>query len=382
MKFKFENTTRIHFGQGQIKKISRDIPQDHKVLMIYGGGSIKNNGVYDQVVEALKDYQWGEFSGIEPNPQYDTLMKAVERIKAEGFDFLLAVGGGSVIDGTKFISAASRYKQGDPWDILDVESKVEDAIPLGCVLTLPAAGSESNSGAVISRGTSKLVFGSPLVQPKFAILDPVVTLSLSERQTANGIADAYVHIIEQYLTYPVNAKVQDRFAEGLLMTLIEEGLNVKEAPEDIEVRANIMWAATLALNGLIGAGVPEDWSTHLIGHELTALYGIDHARSLTIILPAVMKQRRKEKRAKLLQYAERVFDITEENEEQRIDEAIERTVKFFRELALPTSLGDVNLGAEDVEPVLANLKKHDRVDMGEHGDINLDECRLILQAAV
>jgi NADP-dependent alcohol dehydrogenase len=382
MKFKFENTTRIHFGQGQIKKISRDIPQDHKVLMIYGGGSIKNNGVYDQVVEALKDYQWGEFSGIEPNPQYDTLMKAVERIKAEGFDFLLAVGGGSVIDGTKFISAASRYKQGDPWDILDVESKVEDAIPLGCVLTLPAAGSESNSGAVISRGTSKLVFGSPLVQPKFAILDPVVTLSLSERQTANGIADAYVHIIEQYLTYPVNAKVQDRFAEGLLMTLIEEGLNVKEAPEDIEVRANIMWAATLALNGLIGAGVPEDWSTHLIGHELTALYGIDHARSLTIILPAVMKQRRKEKRAKLLQYAERVFDITEENEEQRIDEAIERTVKFFRELALPTSLGDVKLGAEVVEPVLANLKKHDRVDMGEHGDINLDECRLILQAAV
>ena len=382
MKFKFENTTRIHFGQGQIKKISRDIPQDHKVLMIYGGGSIKNNGVYDQMVEALKDYQWGEFSGIEPNPQYDTLMKAVEKIKAEGFDFLLAVGGGSVIDGTKFISAASRYKQGDPWDILDAQSKVEDAIPLGCVLTLPAAGSESNSGAVISRGTSKLVFRSPLVQPKFAILDPVVTLSLSERQTANGIADAFVHVIEQYLTYPVNAKVQDRFAEGLLMTLIEEGLNVKEAPEDIEVRANIMWAATLALNGLIGAGVPEDWSTHLIGHELTALYGIDHARSLTIILPAVMKQRRKEKRAKLLQYAERVFDITEENEEQRIDEAIERTVKFFRELALPTSLGDVNLGAEVVEPVLANLKKHDRVDMGEHGDINLDECRLILQAAV
>ena len=382
MKFKFENTTRIHFGQGQIKKISRDIPQDHKVLMIYGGGSIKNNGVYDQMIEALKDYQWGEFSGIEPNPQYDTLMKAVERIKAEGFDFLLAVGGGSVIDGTKFISAASRYKQGDPWDILDAESKVEDAIPLGCVLTLPAAGSESNSGAVISRGTSKLVFRSPLVQPKFAILDPVVTLSLSERQTANGIADAYVHIIEQYLTYPVNAKVQDRFAEGLLMTLIEEGLNVKEAPEDIEVRANIMWAATLALNGLIGAGVPEDWSTHLIGHELTALYGIDHARSLTIILPAVMKQRRKEKRAKLLQYAERVFDITEENEEQRIDEAIERTVKFFRELALPTSLGDVDLGAEVVEPVLANPKKHDRVDMGEHGDINLEQCRLILEAAV
>jgi NADP-dependent alcohol dehydrogenase len=311
MKFKFENTTRIHFGQGQIQKISKDIPADRKVLLIYGGGSIKNNGVYDQIVDALKEYQWDEFSGIEPNPQYDTLMRAVDKIKSEGFDYLLAVGGGSVIDGTKFISAASKYQGEDPWELLEDQASVKDAIPLGCVLTLPAAGSESNSGAVISRGKSKLVFGSPLLRPRFAVLDPAVTLSLSERQIANGIADAFVHVMEQYLTYPVNAKVQDRFAEGLLMTLMEEGVNVLAAPEDIEVRENIMWAATLALNGLIGAGVPGDWSTHLIGHELTALYGIDHGRSLTIILPAMMKQRREEKRAKLLQYAERVLGIGE-----------------------------------------------------------------------
>jgi NADP-dependent alcohol dehydrogenase len=382
MKFKFENTTRIHFGQGQIQKISKDIPADRKVLLIYGGGSIKNNGVYDQIVDALKEYQWDEFSGIEPNPQYDTLMRAVDKIKSEGFDYLLAVGGGSVIDGTKFISAASKYQGEDPWELLEDQASVEDAIPLGCVLTLPAAGSESNSGAVISRGKSKLVFGSPLLRPRFAVLDPAVTLSLSERQIANGIADAFVHVMEQYLTYPVNAKVQDRFAEGLLMTLMEEGVNVLAAPEDIEVRENIMWAATLALNGLIGAGVPGDWSTHLIGHELTALYGIDHGRSLTIILPAMMKQRREEKRAKLLQYAERVLGIGEGDEEQRIDEAIERTVRFFKELELPTSLADVDLGAEVVDPVMANLEKHDRQEMGEHSDIGLDQCQLILQTAL
>jgi NADP-dependent alcohol dehydrogenase len=382
MKFKFENTTRIHFGQGQIQKISKDIPADRKVLLIYGGGSIKNNGVYDQIVDALKEYQWDEFSGIEPNPQYDTLMRAVDKIKSEGFDYLLAVGGGSVIDGTKFISAASEYQGEDPWELLEDQASVEDAIPLGCVLTLPAAGSESNSGAVISRGKSKLVFGSPLLRPRFAVLDPAVTLSLSERQIANGIADAFVHVMEQYLTYPVNAKVQDRFAEGLLMTLMEEGVNVLAAPEDIEVRENIMWAATLALNGLIGAGVPGDWSTHLIGHELTALYGIDHGRSLTIILPAMMKQRREEKRAKLLQYAERVLGIGEGDEEQRIDEAIERTVGFFKELELPTSLADVDLGDEVVDPVMANLEKHDRKELGEHSDIGLDQCRLILQTAL
>lgn len=224
--------------------------------------------------------------------------------------------------------------------------------------------------------------GSPLLRPQFAVLDPAVTLSLSERQIANGIADAFVHVMEQYLTYPVNAKVQDRFAEGLLMTLMEEGVNVFAAPKDMEFRENIMWAATLALNGLIGAGVSEDWSTHLIGHELTALYGIDHDRSLTIVLPAMMKQRRKEKRAKLLQYAERVLGLADGDEEHRIDEAIERTVTFFEELGLPTSLADVDLGAEVVDPVIDNLQKHDRLDMGEHSNIGLEQCRMILQAAL
>jgi NADP-dependent alcohol dehydrogenase len=382
MKFTLENPTIIRFGRGQIRRIPKYVPKDRKVLMIYGGGSIKNNGVYDQVVDTLKEYQWAEFSGIEPNPQYDTLMKAVEKTKSKGFNYLLAVGGGSVIDGTKFISAASKYQGDDPWEILEDQSAVHEAIPLGCVLTLPAAGSESNSGAVISRGASKLFFSSNLVYPRFAILDPAVTLSLSKRQIANGIADAFVHIMEQYLTYPVDGKVQDRFSEGLLMTLMEEGRRVLDEPDDMQVRANIMWAATLALNGLIGAGVPGDWTSHMIGHELTALYGIDHGRTLTIILPAVMKQRSAQKREKLLQYAERVLGITAGDEEKRIEVAITSTVTFFQELGLPTSLSDVDLDAEVIGPVLANLEKHDRVGMGEYEDINLDESRRILQAAL
>jgi len=382
MKFTFENDTRIFFGAGQIEEVSANIPAGSKVLMIYGGGSIRQNGVYDQVAAALNGFQWDEFSGVEPNPQYDTLMRAVGKIKAEGFDYLLAVGGGSVVDGTKFISAAAKYRGNDPWAILEKQLELEDAIPLSCVLTLPATGSESNNGAVVSRGQDKLFFGSPLVRPKFAVLDHTSTLSLSRRQIANGIGDAFVHVMEQYLTYPVGAKVQDRFAEGLLLTLIEEGPQAMATPENSEVRANVMWAATLALNGLIGAGVPQDWTSHMIGHELTALHGIDHARSLTIILPAVMKQRRADKQAKLLQYAERVFNITVGTEDERIDEAIKQTVMFFKQLELPTSLSDVELGEDAIDALLANLEKHGRLALGEHGKIDLEQSRKILETAV
>lgn len=381
MNFRFENRTLIHFGSCQIKAIAEDIPEKSKVLVIYGGGSIKENGVYDQVTAALSGYQWGEFGGVEPNPRYETLMAAVARIKSEGYDFLLAVGGGSVADGTKFIAAAARFQGDDPWDLLEKQEPVRDAVPLGCVLTLPATGSESNGGAVITRGVSKLFFNTPLVRPQFAILDPETTLSLPPRQVANGIADAFVHIMEQYLTYPVNAKVQDRLAEGLLMTLIEEGPKALVTPDDLEVRANIMWAATLALNGLIGAGVPQDWSTHMLGHELTALYGIDHARSLTIILPAIMKQRRQAKGAKLLQYGERVLGIVNGSEEERIEQAIGGTESFFKQLGLPTALSDIELGEEIIQPVIANLTTHGRLNLGEQGEVTLEQSRLILQAA-
>lgn len=382
LNFTYQNTTEIHFGQGQIKAISTAIPKDKKVLVTYGGGSIKNNGVYDQVVAALHEHNWDEFSGIEPNPQYDTLMKAVQRIREEGFDYLLAVGGGSVVDGTKFIAAAVNFNGEEEWDILAKQAPVNSALPLGCVLTLPATGSETNIGAVVTRGKTKLPFMNPLVRPQFAVLDPQTTLSLSQRQTANGVVDAYVHVMEQYLTYPVNAKIQDRFAEGILLTLIEEGPKLVNNLQDIEARTNVMWAATQALSGLIGVGVPQDWATHMIGHELTGNYGVDHGRSLTIVLPAVMQICRDKKKAKLLQYAERVWGINEGSEAQRIDSAIEKTKSFFSLMQTPVSLSEIKLTAADIDVVLSSLEAHGMTQLGEHGEIDLNKSRVILETAL
>ncbi|MGR5147920.1 iron-containing alcohol dehydrogenase [Photobacterium alginatilyticum] len=381
-KFTYQNPTRIHFGEGQIAAITNDIPKDKKVLVTYGGGSIKSNGVYAQVEAALADHQWGEFAGIEPNPQYDTLMKAVDMIKAEDYDYLLAVGGGSVIDGTKFLAAAASYEGEDPWNILAANEAVKAAVPLACVLTLPATGSENNMGAVVSRGKDKLAFMSPLVQPIFAVLDPKTTLSLSPRQVANGVVDAFVHVMEQYLTFPANAKVQDRFAEGLLLTLIEEGPKALATPDDMDVRANVMWSATQALNGLIGVGVPQDWTTHMIGHELTGNYGIDHARTLSIVLPAVMQERRADKEAKLLQYGERIFGITEGSVDERIDAAIAQTNAFFKQMEVPTRLSDVDLDASAIDTLVAGLEKHGMKALGEHGNIAIADSRAILEAAL
>ena len=384
LNFNFQNPTRINFGEGQIEVIAKEVPLNAKVLVVYGGGSIKSNGVYQQISDALVDHTWFEFTGIEPNPTYDTLMKAQEIIKAENIDYLLAVGGGSVVDGAKFIAAAALFEGDDPWDILAKQQPFTKALQLGAVLTLPATGSESNGNSVVTRDGNKLPFSSPLVRPLFAVLDPTVTLSLSDRQIANGVVDAFIHTIEQYLTYSVNGKVQDRFSEGLLQTLIEEGPKALQAEtkNDLEVRANIMWSATMALNGLIGAGVPQDWSTHMIGHELTGGYGIDHARTLSIVLPAVMKVRREQKRGKLLQYAERVWNITEGDDESRIDVAIRLTEDFFKTMQVPTRLSDVDLGKSDIDVLIERLAQHGMTALGEQGDINLDVSREILTQAL
>lgn len=382
--FTFHNPTRIHFGDGQISKIAKEIPEDAKVLVVYGGGSIKTNGIYDQVKAALVDHEWFEFSGIEPNSKYDTAIKAIEVIEDKQIDYLLAVGGGSVIDAVKFIAAAALFKDGDPWDMLSKQAKVKQAIPFGVVLTLPATGSESNSGSVMTRDGDKLFFGSTLVYPVFAILDPAVTLSLSKRQVSNGVIDAFVHTVEQYLTYPVNAKIQDRFAEGILQTLIEDGpLALDESSKDnLEVRGNLMWSATMALNDLIGVGVPQDWATHMIGHELTALHGIDHARTLSIVYPAVLKICRKAKHDKLVQYAKRVWNLTNQNEQQLIDEAISKTEEFFKTMQVPIRLSDVDLDKNNIVPILTKLEQHRMVMLGEHQDIGLDKSREILEAAL
>jgi NADP-dependent alcohol dehydrogenase len=384
LNFSFQNSTKIQFGKGQIASLSKLIPSDAKVLLTYGGGSIKSNGVYDQVTAALANHTWFEFSGIEPNPSYDTLMKAQGIIKEKDIDFILAVGGGSVVDGSKFIAAAALFEGQDPWDIVAKQARIKKALPLACVLTLPATGSESNTGAVVTRDGNKLPFQSPLVRPIFAILDPAVTLSLSDRQIGNGAVDAFVHTMEQYLTYGVNAKVQDRFAEGLLLTLIEEGPKAlaPETSKDLEVRGNIMWAATMALNGLIGAGVPQDWTTHMIGHELTGTHGIDHARTLSIVLPAVMKVCKEAKREKLLQYAERIWNVTEGDEDSRIDRAIELTEQFFEKMQVPTRLSHIDLGEADIDLLMEKLVQHGMTKLGEHSNVTPEVSRQILVTAL
>ena len=383
--FNLHTPTNILFGKGAITELRAQIPDNARVLITYGGGSVKKNGVLDQVYSALDGMDVREFSGIEPNPTYETLMKAVQVVRDEKITFLLAVGGGSVLDGTKFIAAAAHYAEGvDPWHILQTRgSEIKSAIPMGSVLTLPATGSESNAGAVVSRKATgdKQAFHSPFVQPVFAVLDPVYTYTLPPRQVANGVVDAFVHTVEQYVTYPVDAKIQDRFAEGILLTLVEDGPKALQEPENYNVRANVMWAATQALNGLIGAGVPQDWATHMLGHELTAMHGLDHAQTLAVVLPALWNEKRDTKREKLLQYAARVWNITEGSDDERIDAAITATRDFFERMGVPTRLSGYGLDGSSIPALLAKLEEHGMTALGEHQDITLDVSRRIYEAA-
>jgi NADP-dependent alcohol dehydrogenase len=386
--FIFHNPTKIYFGKGQIAALDAATPVNATILLTYGGGSIKHNGVYEQVKQALgkSSRKVIEFSGIEPNPTYETLMQAVELGRQHKVDFILAVGGGSVIDGTKFIAAAINYTDGDPWEILLQgmgNTAIKNAVPFASVLTLPGTGSEMNCGSVISRKAThdKLAFIDPAVYPQFSILDPTTTYSLPTNQTCNGIVDAFIHVTEQYLTYPMNAPLQDRFAEGVLSTLVEEAAKVLRTPNDYDVRANIMWSATLALNGLLSTGVTTDWATHMIGHELTAQYGIDHAQTLAIVLPSLLRLKKQQKKEKLLQYASRVWNINSGSDEVRIEQAIAATEEFFRSLGMKTKLGEwgIKQDAAEVETIVQKLKRSKRLALGEHGDITLEVSAEILR---
>lgn len=380
--FSFHNPTKIHFGRGQIAKLAKEIPAGSRVLAIHGGGSILQNGVWAQVEEVLADFSVKRFAGIEANPQFDTLMRAVEQARRNDCDFILAIGGGSVIDGSKFIAAALCHP-GDPLELL-TGTRIQAALPMGCVLTLAATGSESNPHGVVThvQRQEKLPFSSPLLYPRFAILDPCTTFSLPPRQIGNGVVDAFVHTIEQYLTYPAAAPLQDRYAEGLLQTLIEEGPKALADPQNYEVRANLMWCATQALNGLLGCGVPQDWATHMIGHELTALYHLDHAQTLAVVLPALLAERREAKRAKLLQYAERVWQLRHGDDDTRIDAAIAATEAFFKRMGVPTRLAEHGLDAEVIPQVLAQLERHQMTALGEGRDIDLETSERILLRAL
>jgi len=379
--FDYYNPTHISFGEGKIAELDKLVPSKAKVLVLFGGNSAKRTGTLDEVKTALGQRDIVEFGGIEANPTYETLMQAVAVIKEEKIDFLLAVGGGSVIDGTKFVAAAALF-EGEPWDILlSWGAKVTKAMPFGTVLTLPATGSEMNSASVITRKEfqAKLSFMSNHVFPQFSVLDPTKTFTLPVRQVANGVVDAFIHITEQYLTYPVNAPVQDRFAEGLLQTLIELGPQALSQPEDVDVRANLMWVATMALSGVIGKGIPHDWATHMIGHELTALYDIDHARTIAMILPGMLDCRRDSKQEKLLQYGERVWGITQGSTDERIDAAIAKTREFFEAMGIKTRLSDYDLTAASIDEIMTQLEEHGMTALGEKQDVDLVMSRKILE---
>ncbi|PXW58466.1 NADP-dependent alcohol dehydrogenase [Grimontella sp. AG753] len=382
--FTFHNTTKIIFGRDQIPEIVNEIPKDNKVMIIYGGGSVKRNGTLEKVRGSLKDHTIYEFGGVEANPHYETLMQAVALVKDKGVDFLLALGGGSVIDGTKFVAAAACY-DGDAWDIVkSYGSVVKKALPVGCVLTIAATGSEMNNVAVVTRAETKdkLFFASPYVMPQFSVLEPELTFTLPQHQTANGVVDAFVHVLEQYVTFPVNAKVQDRLAEGLLNTLKEEGPKVLVNPTDFDARANIMWAATMALNGLLSTGTPADWASHLIGQEITGLYGLDHACTLAVMIPAIWKFNLADKKQKLAQYGERVWNIPASDTETMAIQAIDATVAFFETMGIKTRLSDYGLGEDSIPAVIDKLKEHGHVALGEHGNITPEKVEAVLKIAL
>jgi len=382
--FEFKNPTKIIFGKDSIKKLENEIPENAKILLLYGGGSIKKNGIYNQVKAALGNATVIEFGGIPANPEYAVLLEALEIIKTENINFLIAVGGGSVIDGTKFLSAAGLYEGLTPWDILADNIRTEKGLPFGTVLTLPATGSEMNSGAVITRAETKekLSMGGPGLFPEFSILDPQVITSIPERQLANGLADAFTHVLEQYMTYPSGALLQDRFAESIMQTIIEVAPKVLKDPTDYQAASNFMWSCTMALNGLIQKGVPTDWAVHAIGHELTALFGIDHARTLAVIAPSHYKYNFEAKKDKLAQYGERVWNITEGNTDDIAYLAIEKTVAFFHALGINTKLSDYTKDFEGTaETISQRFTDRGWLGLGEHQSLSPDKVEKIIKMA-
>lgn len=374
--FDFVNPTRLVFGKGTIARLADLIPADKKIMITFGGGSVKSNGVYDQVKEALKNHNCVEFWGIEPNPKYETLLKAIKLGRDEKIDMLLAVGGGSVVDGTKFIAAAIPYTKGEEWDLILDNSLVESTIPLADVITLPATGSEMNNGAVISRNETKekYAFFADTNFPVFSILDPEVTYSLPEFQIACGVVDTFVHVVEQYLTIPVGTKLMDRWAEGILQTLVEIAPDLRKEDHDYESMSEFMLSATMGLNGFIAMGAAQDWATHMIGHELTALHGLTHGVTLAIVYPAVLRVMKEQKSAKLLQYGKRVWGV------DNVDRAIEKTENFFREMGLPTRLSEVNVGDETISEISRRFAERNVV-LGECGNITPEVVTQILNSA-
>ena len=366
--FIFQNPTKLIFGKGQIARLSKELPKDSKILVTFGGGSVKKNGVYDQVIATLEGFDYQEFWGIEPNPKVETLRKAVEICKRDGVTFLLAVGGGSVLDGTKLIAAASVIES-DAWELVCNPKLYGGTLPFASVMTLPATGSEMNRGAVISNLATGEKYAFYNTYPKFSILDPQTTFSLPPYQVACGLADTFVHVIEQYLTVTDIAPLMDRWAEGVLQTIVEVAPKVRADQSNYDAMATYMLSATMGLNGFIAMGVPQDWATHMIGHEITALTGLTHGHSLVVVLPAVMDVMCQQKGDKILQYGERVWNITEGSSDERINKTIAATEQFFRSLGLQTRLSELNIGKEVAEQIVLRFKERGTL-LGENSNID------------
>jgi len=366
--FLFQNPTKLIFGKGTIAQLAQELPKNEKILVTYGYGSVKQNGVYEQVCQALQGFNYVEFWGIEPNPTVETLRKAIALGKQEKITYILAVGGGSVIDGTKLISSAIPY-DGDAWELVLSPSKIKEMVPFASVLTLPATGSEMNRGAVISNAEKQEKYAFYSSFPQFSILDPVATFSLPDFQIACGIADTFIHVLEQYLTVNDESPLMDRWSEGIMQTLIELAPKVKADKTNYEAMAEFMLCATMALNGFTAMGVTEDWATHLIGHEITALHGITHGQTLVIVLLGTMEVMQEQKKAKLLQLGERIFNIVEGTEQQRIDNTIEATEQFFRSIGLATKLHELNIGTETITIIKERFLAR-KTRLGECGNID------------
>lgn len=380
--FKYKNPTKILFGKGQIANLSKEIPEDSKILMLYGGGSIKKNGIYDQVKKALSKHEVIEFGGIPPNPEYSVLIKALKVVKDEKIDFLLAVGGGSVIDGTKFLSAAALYEGDNPWNLLTNKKAIETGLTFATVLTLPATGSEMNSVAVISNMETKekLPMSGSGLFPLFSILDPEVVSSIPQRQLANGIADAFTHVLEQYMTYPIGALLQDRFAESILQTLVEVAPAIQKDQSNYQAASNFMWCCTMALNGLIQQGVPGDWAIHTMGHELTALYDIDHARTLAILTPSHYRYNFESKKEKLAQYAERIWNIVERRVDEKAKAGIEKTEEFFHSLGIDTKLSEYTKEYANTGSIVSKrFTDHGWTGLGENKNLTPSDVKKIIE---
>lgn len=374
--FVYCNPTRLVFGKGQIARLSELIPKQARVMVTFGGGSAKRNGVYDAVRKALQGYNVVEFWGIEPNPSIETLRKAIELGLDRRVDFLLAVGGGSVLDGTKLIAAALANPEIEPWQLV-LRGRESNSIPFASVMTLPATGSEMNSGAVISRRETQEKRSFYSNYPQFSILDPEVTFSLPPHQLACGLTDIFVHVLEQYLTTPGQSRPMDRWAEGLLLTILEIAPKIWQNNRNYDLMADYMLTATLALNDMIRMGVTQDWSTHMIGHELTALCGIAHGASLAIVMPGTMRILSEQKWSKLLQYAERVWGLTEGSEAERVNQAIVETESFFQSLGLATRLSDAGI-PENVINIIADRFNQAEAMYGEARNVDGNVAREIL----